>query len=49
MLEMSEIAQRRANGPSRMTIREIADLAGVSIATVSLVLNDRTDVAPDTR
>src|SRR5881392_2018105 len=33
----------------RATIREIADLAGVSIATVSRVLNDRPDVAPDTR
>ena len=33
----------------RMTIREIADLAGVSIATVSRVLNGRDDVAVDTR
>ena len=33
----------------RATIRDIADLAGVSIATVSRVLNDRPDVAPDTR
>lgn len=32
-----------------MTIREIADLAGVSIATVSRVLNDRRDVSPATR
>src|SRR5215218_11298815 len=46
---MSDIAQRRANGPSRMTIREIADLAGVSIATVSRVLNGRDDVADETR
>src|SRR3954447_14886967 len=49
MLEMSDIAQRRANGPSRMTIREIADLAGVSIATVSRVLNGRDDVSDETR
>jgi LacI family transcriptional regulator, galactose operon repressor len=35
--------------PPRMTIREIADEAGVSIATVSRVLNDRGDVAPETR
>jgi LacI family transcriptional regulator len=33
----------------RATIRDIADLAGVSIATVSRVLNDRPDVAPETR
>ena len=33
-----------ADGPPRMTIREIADLAGVSIATVSRVLNGRDDV-----
>jgi LacI family transcriptional regulator len=33
----------------RMTIREIADLAGVSIATVSRVLNGRADVADETR
>src|SRR3982751_5924132 len=33
----------------RATIRDIADLAGVSIATVSRVLNDRPDVAAETR
>ena len=33
----------------RITIREIADLAGVSIATVSRVLNGRGDVADETR
>ena len=33
----------------RATIRDIADLAGGSIATVSRVLNDRPDVAPGTR
>jgi LacI family transcriptional regulator len=33
----------------RATIRDIADLAGVSIATVSRVLNDRPDVAQETR
>ena len=37
------------NGPARATIRDIATAAGVSIATVSRVLNDRPDVAPDTR
>jgi LacI family transcriptional regulator len=34
---------------SRVTIREVADEAGVSIATVSRVLNGRDDVAPETR
>ena len=35
--------------PSRLTIRQIADLAGVSIATVSRVMNGRNDVSPETR
>ena len=34
---------------ARVTIREIADLAGVSIATVSRVVNGHSDVAEDTR
>jgi LacI family transcriptional regulator len=33
----------------RLTIRQIADLAGVSIATVSRVLNRRGDVSDETR
>ena len=33
----------------RLTIRQIAELAGVSIATVSRVLNDRGDVSDETR
>ncbi len=43
MSAMTELA------PQRLTIRQIADLAGVSIATVSRVLNGRDDVADDTR
>src|ERR671931_2311716 len=34
---------------ARATIREIARAAGVSIATVSRVINGRPDVAPETR
>lgn len=34
---------------SRLTIREIADLAGVSIATVSRVVNGHADVSHETR
>src|SRR6476620_8234854 len=39
----------RQRDQERSTIREIAQLAGVSIATVSRVVNDRPDVAPATR
>ena len=41
--------RRDAGGHGRATIRDIAELAGVSVATVSRVINDRPDVAPETR
>jgi LacI family transcriptional regulator len=45
------MATTRREGPRRQraTIRDIAQLAGVSVATVSRVINDRPDVAPETR
>jgi LacI family transcriptional regulator len=44
------MATRKDGGPrGRATIRDIAELAGVSVATVSRVINDRPDVAPETR
>lgn len=46
---MSELSITPAARPDRVTIREIADEAGVSIATVSRVLNDRADVSIETR
>src|SRR5215475_1519522 len=46
---MSEAAHSRTTGPVRPTIREIAEEAGVSIATVSRVLNGRDDVSAETR
>jgi LacI family transcriptional regulator len=36
-------------GPERMTIRRVAELAGVSIATVSRVVNGHADVSSQTR
>jgi LacI family transcriptional regulator len=44
------MARNEGNGDqSRATIREIARAAGVSIATVSRVINGRPDVSPQTR
>src|SRR5947209_15220200 len=48
MRNMMAVEDRDGQG-GRMTIREIASLAGVSIATVSRVLNGRPAVAPETR
>ena len=36
-------------GPRRATIADVADAAGVSIPTVSKVINGRSDVSPETR
>jgi LacI family transcriptional regulator len=39
----------RSDNPSRATIRDVAAAVGVSVATVSRVLNGRPDVSPATR
>jgi len=46
---MNGSSARTPGGVTRAAIRDVAALAGVSIATVSRVLNDRPDVAPATR
>ena len=46
---MLQCRHDRPQRRTRLTIREIADLAGVSIATVSRVLNGRDDVSDETR
>jgi len=38
-----------SQSPERMTIRRVAELAGVSIATVSRVINGHADVSSQTR
>jgi LacI family transcriptional regulator len=46
---MASVAHSAGRRPARVTIREIAHLAGVSIATVSRVVNGRDDVSTETR
>jgi LacI family transcriptional regulator len=41
--------QDRGNHPQRVTIREVARMCGVSVQTVSRVINGRPDVSPETR
>ena len=41
--------RKKRQRAGRATIRDIAELAGVSVATVSRVINGRPDVAPETR
>jgi LacI family transcriptional regulator len=41
--------RRQRDGGGRPTIQDVAELAGVSIATVSRVLNSHPDVSPATR
>src|SRR2546423_15704764 len=47
--EVGHFQKMNVSPPKRRTIAEIASKAGVSIPTVSRVLNNRPDVAPGTR
>ncbi|HEX6508033.1 MAG TPA: LacI family DNA-binding transcriptional regulator [Chloroflexota bacterium] len=46
---MATDKRQREPGAGRITIQDVAELAGVSIATVSRVLNSHPDVSPVTR
>src|SRR5262245_36083702 len=45
----TEVGTQPSTEPGSATIATIADEVGVSVATVSKVLNGRSDVAPETR
>lgn len=47
--ETAARATGRESRPGRVTMAKVASAAGVSVSTVSKVLNGRADVAPDTR
>ena len=49
VMEQLRETPQRAAAPQRVTIRDVAQQTGLSIATVSRVLNGRSNVAPETR
>lgn len=46
--KMSHPSRRMDESPAEVTIRDVARVAGVSVSTVSRVLNGKEDVAPET-
>ena len=49
MIVMTSTMRDNPDNSTRATIRDIARFAGVSVATVSRVINDRPDVSDETR
>lgn len=47
--QVSNVKRQRDTATTRVTIQDVADVSGVSIATVSRVLNSHPDVSPETR